>query len=872
MKEFRKKMKKDFAMFMVMLMVIGTLQLQPGNTVVVNAEMNPGINLVYYKTKKVLMEYYNPDYGMMEGKLKFGTNKGLPITWHILGKDSGVSGDNIAIFATDNIGKKQKYSVDDNQKIFEKRFGDYVNPPTQVYANHYGASNVREDLQAMATDTNYFTKSEQVLMNATTVTTEDELNERQYETTDVLYILSGYAGDCEQLLAGSNNVMRLPISYWCTGDGFWLRTDMRNGYKYATVADPEHYFEYIHLGMTPTLLSSVNSLRGMRPATNLDVSSVMFASAADPLSADKEKSEILSSDKAMVLRFDGSQKSIGNAEYDIEQGIFWAEKSASATSPVSIVLQGEQGYKEWYYTKEIVGTETIYESDIKDSLGISSDIELDIQAIWLETTIDGLTYAKEASEQSFSTVSSLGITGIDTPVIKQELDTEAFADVLEVTDMTPEVKWLTDGNAVSGLADYNTVYTASITLSPANGWFFSDSTRVSVNGKDATSVVKNSDGTMEVYYEFDATEKDKLISVTSPKPITVANGTVYDDMNLPTEVSVLTEGKTVSSMDVTWNTEMPVSGSYDSAILSKEQVITLSGNIICPNNIDENGVVLTTSITVTINAADIVGKPNINLPVGTYTNNQMVTLSSTTDGAVIYYTTDGSIPSEKSGIRYTSPFSVSGIKGESVTTIIKAIAVKEKMQNSPVEEFVYVINLPKEIVIYGVGVEMLSDDGTASYKVTKSDAEGRTVSFVMPTNENATKISIPEEVEIGDVLYKVTAIESEAFENNRKLETVVIGNNVTKIGAKAFYGCNKLKTVTIGKKVSRIGSKAFYGCSKLKKLTIKSSQLKTKKIGSKAFSKTPKKIKITVPKKKFKTYKSMLFKRGVNKKAKFKKG
>lgn len=68
-----------------------------------------------------------------------------------------------------------------------------------------------------------------------------------------------------------------------------------------------------------------------------------------------------------------------------------------------------------------------------------------------------------------------------------------------------------------------------------------------------------------------------------------------------------------------------------------------------------------------------------------------------------------------------------------------------------------------------------------------------------------------------------------------------------------------------------IPTDAFYGCSKIKTLTIKSSKLTTKKIGSKAFTKTPKSMTVKVPKKKFKAYKSMLIKRGVNKKAKFKK-
>ena len=216
-----------------------------------------------------------------------------------------------------------------------------------------------------------------------------------------------------------------------------------------------------------------------------------------------------------------------------------------------------------------------------------------------------------------------------------------------------------------------------------------------------------------------------------------------------------------------------------------------------------------------------------------------------------------------------------------------------------------------------VGTKDTSDDGKATYKVTKSDLEKGTVTYVAPTNKKATTVIIPATVEIDGVKYSVTAIEKNAFKNNKyiksvsigknvktigasafykctKLKTVTFGSNVTSIGDKAFYkctaltktslpsmvktigksafeGCKKVTSVTIGKSVEKIGEKAFYGCSKVKTLTIQSTKLTTKKIGNKAFTKTPKSMTVKVPKKKFKTYKSMLIKKGVNKKAKFKK-
>ena len=172
------------------------------------------------------------------------------------------------------------------------------------------------------------------------------------------------------------------------------------------------------------------------------------------------------------------------------------------------------------------------------------------------------------------------------------------------------------------------------------------------------------------------------------------------------------------------------------------------------------------------------------------------------------------------------------------------------------------------------GNEIKDVDNKAVYKVTKvGDTSGKvgTVEYVKPVKKSAKTVSIPSTITVDGIKYKVTSIASKAFKSNKYITKVTIGNNVKTIGSSAFYKCTKLKTVTIGNGVTTIKSKAFYGCKKLKTLTIKSTKLKTEKIGSKAFTKTPKSMTVKVPKKKFKGYKTMLLKKGVNKKAKFKK-
>ncbi|HEX2927134.1 MAG TPA: chitobiase/beta-hexosaminidase C-terminal domain-containing protein, partial [Ruminiclostridium sp.] len=91
------------------------------------------------------------------------------------------------------------------------------------------------------------------------------------------------------------------------------------------------------------------------------------------------------------------------------------------------------------------------------------------------------------------------------------------------------------------------------------------------------------------------------------------------------------------------------------------------------------------SYTIDIPQTNRVQMPTASPAGGTYSSAQSVTLSSTTSGASIYYTTDGSEPTTASAI-YAGPIAVNSSK------IIKAIAVKEGMNNSEVASFSYTIN------------------------------------------------------------------------------------------------------------------------------------------------------------------------------------
>lgn len=69
--------------------------------------------------------------------------------------------------------------------------------------------------------------------------------------------------------------------------------------------------------------------------------------------------------------------------------------------------------------------------------------------------------------------------------------------------------------------------------------------------------------------------------------------------------------------------------------------------------------------------------PTFNPTSGTYADEQTVTLTTVEPGAEIYYTTDGSYPTNAS-TKYTAPITVS------VTTTIKAVAIKGLDTSAPV--------------------------------------------------------------------------------------------------------------------------------------------------------------------------------------------
>jgi len=120
------------------------------------------------------------------------------------------------------------------------------------------------------------------------------------------------------------------------------------------------------------------------------------------------------------------------------------------------------------------------------------------------------------------------------------------------------------------------------------------------------------------------------------------------------------------------------------------------------------------------NAILTAAKPILSPNEGVYASNQTVTITSSTQGANIYYTTDGSIPTNASTL-YTQPIAVNN------TMSIRAIAISPGFANSPIETNSYIINFTSSYPIVHItaepdglwnpqtGIYVIGTNGVAGY-------------------------------------------------------------------------------------------------------------------------------------------------------------
>ena len=153
------------------------------------------------------------------------------ITWLIAGKD-GENG--LVLYSeepligcdaeNDNQPNTSVFQVGDYSPQYQEGFGSYEgDAPETVYANHWGASNLRAQLKALTESADHFATEEKNLMADSTITTDDILNGNvTYATTDKLYAPASSDIGSAGITVGEGDSLTIDKAYWA---GFsWLRS------------------------------------------------------------------------------------------------------------------------------------------------------------------------------------------------------------------------------------------------------------------------------------------------------------------------------------------------------------------------------------------------------------------------------------------------------------------------------------------------------------------------------------------------------------------------------------------------------------------------------------------------------------------------
>lgn len=153
-----------------------------------------------------------------------------------------------------------------------------------------------------------------------------------------------------------------------------------------------------------------------------------------------------------------------------------------------------------------------------------------------------------------------------------------------------------------------------------------------------------------------------------------------------------------------------------------------------------------------------------------------------------------------------------------------------------------------------------------TYKITETGSR-RSVSVKKAPSRSS--VSIPSKVAYKKKSYAVTAVDTKAFYNNKKVTSVTVPSSVKTVGTQAFANCTKLKKVNGFTKVTIVGKQAFYKCTSLTQVGKKGTTVtlpSVQRICAGAFQNCKKINKITISSKGLRTVENKEI-YGINKKA-----
>jgi hypothetical protein len=315
-------------------------------------------------------------------------------------------------------------------------------------------------------------------------------------------------------------------------------------------------------------------------------------------------------------------------------------------------------------------------------------------------TLKAMAAASGHSNSTIATATYTTGSTLPTPAFSPAAGTYSTAQTVTINESTggATIYYTTDGSAPTQSSN---IYSAPISVSATE-----TIKAIAVETGNVNSVIGSAAYTIS--------------TVVAPPSISPAAGTyttaqtvTISDSTTGATIYYTTNGTTPTTSSAIYAGPITVSSSETIEAMAAETGFTSSP---------------VTSVTYTINP--VLPAPTFAPGAGTYTSTQTVTISDTTSGTTIYYTTNGTTPTTSS-TKYTGPVAVS------TSETLEAIAVETGYTNSPVATAAYTINqaLPAPTFAPGAGTY------TSTQTVTISDTTSGTTVYYTTNGTTPTTSS-----------------------------------------------------------------------------------------------------------------------------------
>ena len=393
------------------------------------------------------------------------------------------------------------------------------------------------------------------------------------------------------------------------------------------------------------------------------------------------------------VTYDGNGNTSGSVPTD----------NAAYTSGQSVTVAGntgslaKTGYAFGGWNTQADGLGTNYAANA--TFNITANTTL--YAKWNVKTITGLSYTGTPTKTTYSAGESFDPTGLTVTATYNDASQE---------DVTASVTWTPDPltvgtTSVTGTYMEQTVNVSGLTVTAAAG---SEANPYTV--AQAISNTPSSGTSSEVYIHG---------IVSAFYSSTITGDATYHRY-------YISDDGTTSSQLMVFNGKLKENTAFSSDDdLRVGDIVTIYGGLTTYNSTKEvaaNNYIVSHKLVA----------PTFSVAAGAVTSGTTVTISDAHTGSTIYYTTDGTNPTNESSV-YSSPISITS------ATTLKAIAVKSGYTTSDVAEAAYTINVTPTISLSSYSVETTCAETDGSLTVTCANIDTDTgVEIVWYTDNTAS--------------------------------------------------------------------------------------------------------------------------------------